>query len=145
MTGITNPTEEYFKDGVWGWDGSRWRKLGLALWYYESYTENLGTTASGSDLCIWSSAVPAGYIYIINAASIRNTTRAVRQAEILIRTDTNIETFIGCLVSPAQYQALTFTGNVVLSSGWRIFMTMSDCSADDIIQAGVAGYKVKIT
>jgi len=27
MSGITDPTEEYFKDGTWAWDGTRWQKL----------------------------------------------------------------------------------------------------------------------
>lgn len=27
MSGITDPTEQYFKDGSWAWDGTRWQKL----------------------------------------------------------------------------------------------------------------------
>ena len=145
MTGITNPTEEYFKDGLWGWDGTQWRKLGLALWYYEPYSQDLSCTASSSTPGVWSSAVPNGYIYIVNAASIKNATRAVDRAEIRVYSDTNVNTYLNCLLSPAQHQPAIFTGQLVLSPGWKIFMTMIGCSVDDVIQAGVAGYKVKIT
>lgn len=27
MTGITNPAEEYFKDGLWAWNGTAWVKV----------------------------------------------------------------------------------------------------------------------
>lgn len=27
MSGITNPAEEYFKDGLWGWVATAWKKL----------------------------------------------------------------------------------------------------------------------
>ena len=145
MTGITNPTEEYFKDGTWGWDGSQWRKLGLALWYYATYSENLSGTATDSVYDTWSTAVPSGYIYIVNAASIRNVTRATERADICVYSDTNIRTYLSCLLSPARYQPAIFTGKLVLSPGWRIYMAMVGCSVDDVIQAGVAGYKVKIT
>ena len=145
MTGITNPTEEYFKDGLWGWDGTQWRKLGLALWYYATYSEDLSGTATGSTYGVWSTTVPNGYIYIVNAASIRNATHAAERAEIRVYSDTDVNTHLGCLLSPALYQPVIFTGKIVLSPGWRIFMAITGCSVDDVIQAGVAGYKVKIT
>ena len=145
MSGITDPTEEFFKDGLWGWDGTQWRKLGLALWFHATYSEDLSCTASSSTPSVWSSAVPAGYIYVVSSASIRNTTRAVERAEIRVYSDTDVATFVSYLISLAQYQPIFFTGTLILPTGWRILMTMSGCSVGDVIQAGVAGYKVKIT
>ena len=145
MGGITDPTEEYFKDGLWGWDGTQWRKLGLALWFHATYSEDLSCTASSSTPSVWSSAVPAGYIYVVSAASIRNISRAVERAEMRVYSDTNVATFVSCLISPAQYQPAIFTGTLILPTGWRIYMKIVGCSVGDEIRAGVAGYKVKIT
>jgi len=145
MTGITNPTEEYFKDGLWGWDGTQWRKLGLALWYYEPYSEDLSGTATGSSYVARSTTVPTGFVYIVNAASVGNFTRAAEYAEIRLYTDTDAMIYLVQVISPALYQPAIFTGNLVLSPGWTIYLRVDGCAVDDTILAGVAGYKVKIT
>ena len=144
MTGITNPTEEYFKDGLWGWDGSRWRKAGVPLWYRSSYFEDLGGTATGSSWSNYSSAVPSGYIYVVSAISIRNYSRAPTATEILIYNELNKCTHLEWAASLDILQPLIFTGYQILGKGWKIRVSMNGTQSGDTIVASVAGYKVAI-
>ena len=144
MTGITNPTEEYFKDGLWGWDGTRWRKAGVPLWYRSSYFEDLGGTATGTYWDKHSTAVPAGYVYVVSALSLRNEARASGRTEFLLYNDAGQCIHLAWSTSLAQYQPLIWAGNAILSEGWKIRVTMATIQSGDEISGGLAGYKVAI-
>jgi len=65
MSGITNPAEAYFKDGLWTWDGSVWRKQPLLFGYTDNLlqrttTSTLPAGAANVDLA----AVPSSYVYV---------------------------------------------------------------------------------
>lgn len=47
MSGITDPNEIYFKDGIWGWDTNQWRQL-------------IADAAGHLQIDITASALPAG-------------------------------------------------------------------------------------
>ena len=145
MTGITNPTEEYFKDGLWGWDGTRWQKAGLPLWYRTSYFEDLGGTATSTTWNKYSTAVPAGYIYIISTVSLRNGTRAAGRTEIFLYDNASHYLHLALAASLAQFQPLIWTGNIILAAGWKIRVLMAETQNGDTISGGIAGYKVAIT
>jgi len=145
MSGITDPTEEYFKDGIWGWDGSQWRKLGLALWYSAPLTESLGGTATGTTYTKYSSAVPAGSVYVVNAISIRNLTRASGYAQIIVITATGVPIHLNWVSSLVQHQPLIWTGSLVMPPGWRVYVIMDSTVSGDEIASGLTGYQVKIT
>ena len=144
MTGITNPTEEYFKDGTRGWDGTQWRKAGVPLWYRSSYFEDLGGTATGSYWSNYSSPVPTGYIYVVSAVSIRNYNRATTATEILVYNESNQYTHLEWVASLDILQPLIFRGYLILGEGWRVRVVMNGTQSDDTIVASVAGYKVAI-
>ena len=72
MPGITDPAEAYFKDGQWGWDGTRWRKLPLVF----GYSGLLGILKADTDLDTGSNhlttiTVPAGYLWIVTNVNMR--------------------------------------------------------------------------
>ena len=144
MTGITNPTEEYFKDGLWGWDGTQWRKAGMPLWYSGELSENLGGTATGTTYTKYSSTVPAGSVYIVNAISIRNVTRAPGRTQIIVTTAGGILVHLSWINSLVQYQPLIWTGSLVMPPGWRAYVAMADTVSGDEIAGGLTGYEVKI-
>ena len=68
MPGITNPTEEYFKDGGWGWDGTQWRKLNLTFGYYDRYAEKQeGINVPAGTQTFNFATVPANEVWVITA------------------------------------------------------------------------------
>jgi len=124
MSGITNPAEEYFKNGLWawdpaagvwlkliidpltnqlsvavnndaevhqtapadlaagahGWDGSAWRKLPLVWGYSEEWGEQkIGTAAGAGNATTHTVAVPGGYVYVLSALAIIQTSGAAQR------------------------------------------------------------------
>ena len=144
MTGITNPTEEYFKDGLWGWDGTRWQKAGLPLWYRTSYFEDLGGTATSTSWSKYSTVVPTGYVYVVSAVSLRNETQASGCTEFLLYNDAGLYVHLAWAASLVQNQPLVWSGSVVLSAGCYIRVIMGTIQSGDGIFGGLAGYKVAI-
>lgn len=66
--GITNPAEQYFKDGGWHWTGSTWIKGGLAFEYAGDIMGRLANASSGAGYQnLQGGAVPAGEIWVITA------------------------------------------------------------------------------
>ena len=71
MSGITNPAEVYFKDGIWTWDGSAWLKQPPIFGYSDEWSESKIATAVGAASATASTtAVDPGYIYVFQGASI---------------------------------------------------------------------------
>lgn len=72
MPGITDPTEAYFKDGTWGWDGSLWRKLPLVWGYSALAGEALSNTNLGAGTnYLNGTAVSAGEVLVVRQVSLR--------------------------------------------------------------------------
>lgn len=96
MTGITDPGEEYFKDGIWGWVGTAWKKL-------------IGDAAGHLQVDIVTSGLPAGGATAANQATmitalqliddLRNALDSVGTDEI----DVNVEQTILQSTAPAVY------------------------------------------
>jgi hypothetical protein len=86
---ITDPSEQYFKDGLWGWtgtlweklkafsnllgiashgwDGSVWRKEPIRLGFSSQYLELETDTGTGSLLSLTFSIVPSGELWVVEA------------------------------------------------------------------------------
>lgn len=63
---ITNPKEPYFKDGIWGWDGSVWRKLPMVWGYSELAGEDLKNTNLPAGLSVLEgTAVGTGEVMVV--------------------------------------------------------------------------------
>jgi len=73
MSGIGDPSQYYFKDGLWTFDGSVWRPqsqlFGVRSGYHEA-PEN-GDAASGTNY-VNGSTVPAGEIWVVTAIAAVN-------------------------------------------------------------------------
>lgn len=75
---ITQPTEEYFKDGLWGWDGTRWRKLPLLWGYSDRLAEQKKdlSAAVGTNQLVHT-AVPVGEVWKVTLHTVNNANTAV--------------------------------------------------------------------
>lgn len=143
--GPTQATEEYFNRGTWGHDETQWRKLALLWGYSDRWAEWLGETKSGagafSGLTV---VVPAGYVYVARFAFVRNNTGNRGAASIAFYDATNYH-YCAYDASPVAWVPLLWNGALPLKAGDRMYTGMASCLDADVIQAGVWGYKMKVT
>lgn len=144
MPGITNPAEEHFDKGLWGYDGSAWRKLALLWGYTDRYSEDLGGTKSGAGQYVGTgTSVPAGEVWTVNFVTLRNQTGS-RGAGLLMVHDGSLYYRFAYEASSTQSIPLIFTGSLPLKEGDYIQVRMDACSDNDVLQAGVWGYKMAV-
>ena len=145
MNGVTNPAEEYFKDGTWSWNGSVWVKDNLPFGYRDRWAEQIGGTKSGDGA--WyaaTAAVPAGYVYVAQFMFLRNSSGA-RGARYFAFKSGASSFFVGYTLTPAINIPDIWSGAVLLKEGDTIYMYQSSCLDGDVILAGAWGYKMKVT
>lgn len=144
MPGAVNPASEFFKDGLWGWDGTVWRKLPLLFGYTDRWMEDCSEAGvAGGNWGSPCTAVGPGYIYVLQCASVRNTTGQ--------RGDTHIQLCnaggawsISVDASPEKNIPVLFDGAVVLKEGDYINFFQRDTVAGDNLYAFVWGYKMEV-
>ena len=143
MSGITDPTEEYFKDGLWGWDGSRWRKLNLLFGYNRPYNDlkgNPDVPAGASDLA--GSTVPEDEVWVVCGMAMY----VVSASCSLVRFgfwNGNTRVFCKEVQAPASERIYDFQGTLILAAGYYILIRMYNMTAgDDAILYGW-GYKME--
>jgi len=164
--GITDPSEEYFKSGLWGWatstwekllsvggrlftalhgwDGTNWRKLPLLWGYSDRWHEDLGGTQSGAGTYSgYTTAVPAGYVYVLQVASLRNASGARGRMYIQVYSNSTFVELASAL-TPAQNWSLVSQATIVLKEGDRVQILQTTCSDGDTLYGGAWGYKMKI-
>jgi len=145
MGGITDPAEEYFKDGIWGWDGTQWRKLGLLFGYRATVGENVSNLDAGEgENCLTSTPVPQGEVWVIqDIAGVNVNTSCARIAMYVCRS--NREYPLLDQTSCSVYIWVIWTGNIVLSEGDCLKIRFFGCTAGDDIHLRYLGYKVSLT
>ena len=117
--------------GVHGWIGGVWRKNPLAFGYSSDYTfQDLYTVVNEGNVARESDAVPAGKIWIVQAASAVNGTRAITRIRIYLSVN-GVWLALAVDRTPAQGSDLVWSGQVVLSEGDRVKYYYEGCSADD--------------
>jgi len=144
MPGITNPAEAFFKDGTWGWDGTQWRKLPLVWGYSKIWDENLGGAGPTGTYSATTSAIPADEVWVLQAVSLRNYTRAPASIQIYIARASGGVVFLGFDSAPALAVPLLVTGTFVLRTGDTVWVAATSCVVGDTMQGGVVGYKMAI-
>jgi len=145
MSGPTDPAEAHFDKGLWGFDGSEWQKLGLIWGYYDRWGEDLGATKSGDGTYnAITTAVPAGYVYVLQGISLVNISGARGMMRFYAEVGVPYYT-VAVSVTPAQYVPLVFVGNGVLKAGDSVVVNQLSCLNGDVLYGGVWGYKMKLS
>ena len=145
MTGITNPTEEYFKDGLWGWDGTQWRKLSLLFGYSGPYSESpSNTNLPAGDSNLAGSTVPAGEVWVVQGM----------MGEVISSTCTELRfgfwngaAIIICkqVLAPVSGQLYDYQGMLILAAGYYPLILLYDMTAGDYAYLNIWGYKMKVS
>ena len=144
MSPIVNPASEFFKNGLWGWDGTVWRKLPLVFGYTDRWAEDLSWPVEEDGMWAgWTALVPAGYIYVAQGISVCNNTGARGERYVYFVSGANFHCKI-YTAHPAQGVADIWNGEVTLKERDYVYMTQVSCLAGDVIEAQVWGYKMKV-
>ena len=145
MSGITDPTEEYFKDGLWGWDGTQWRKLSLLFGYSGPYSENpsnLNLPAGTSNLA--GSTVPAGEVWVVQgmlAAVISSTC-----TELMLGFWNGVAIiFCKQVLPPVSGHFYDYQGTLILAAGYYPLIRVYGMTAGDVAYLYAWGYKMKVS
>jgi len=145
MSGVTDPLQELFKDGGWGWDGTRWRKLNLLWGFYDTYSATVyQPTSPGGVYYMDFPAVPAGQVWVVTgAAACDINTSTVIYA---IGNLSGINQFVWRWGAPGAgvYVCMPLT-NTVMKAGdyWRFCFEASVLNDD--LYGHVWGYKMLVT
>ena len=142
---ITDPSEQYFKDGTWGWDGTRWRKLPLTWGYTDVYIENVRTNDAVAGLNdLDGSLVPAGEVWVVTNVVLFNTDSATTIIDMQVWLSPDAVLVRRVRDAIANYSA-EWAGQVYLKAGYRMRAEFSGCTLNDNLRANFLGYKMAVT
>ncbi len=127
-----------------GYDGSAWRKLPLILGRSALWDENLGGTATGTNYIVGSTTVPAGWLFVLSSASIRNNTRNVTSCAFTVKRASGAAVFLAFAATLAQYVPMVVTGQFVLEAGDYLEVSIFSTVTGDAVESGITGYKMQI-
>lgn len=126
------------------YDGSAWRKSNLLWGFNAQVVEDLGGTVTGTAWTGDSTPVPANEVHVIQAVTIRNITRNAGMTAIAIRPGDAWGLMLKFQTTSTRYIPLLVSGAWVLVEGDVVRVYMGTCQADDVIEAGIIGYKMDI-
>jgi len=141
---VTQTAADDLSVSVHGYDGLLWRKQPLVWGYTDRWTHVLSETKSGDGQYSSSTtAVPPGYIYVLQVAWIKNESGARGPSYFRPYNGSDYLPVAG-LLAPAQNEIATLNGPIVLKPGDFLNLAQDSCLNGDAIMAGVWGYKMKI-
>ena len=144
MPGITNPAEAYFKDGIWGWDGSAWHKLPMVWGYSDVYGEfeYENGVAAGTHVLTFST-VGSGEVWVVTGISAACSTAGVDRIELRANVGG-----VGIRLRQQAYgvahDTVDWSGVTILKDGDEMLVQFVDCALNDNLTASAWGYKMKI-
>lgn len=144
MPGVTDPSEAYFKDGQWGWDGTVWRKLPMVWGYSERWVEHEeNLTPAAGVISLSFDQVGSGYIYVLQAADGWNAATDPSRIQFQVEAG-GIIVRLAHTVTPGLGIPAFWTGEVVLKKDDRLVVRFYGTVAGDDLHANAWGYKMKI-
>lgn len=166
MGGITNPAEEYFKDGIWGWatnkweklisysgrlytalhgwDGTVWRKLPLVWGYSQRHTSSEFDAAEGAgDANAVIDEVDAGEVWVIEAVAVIHNAAANKDTTAYV-SDGVAAIYLLPTADIAPDLWRVWTGRMTLAEGDRVGAFAFAPGAGVKVTLHAWGYKMKI-
>ena len=145
MSGITDPTEEYFKDGIWGWDGTQWRKLGLVFGYCDSIGGRVHVESATSGTNILSSPlVPTGTVCVVQGILVMNVNTATQCNILLVAGGVGYTLTERVTLAPSTWYHFAINPTI-MKAGDYLRAYFINCQAGDDLYMDINGYKMKVT
>lgn len=126
MVGITDPAKAYFKDGLWAWDGTVWRKQPL-LYGYTSVlgARKINNALAAGNVSLDIDAVPADEIWIVTNLAMRYSGTAPTRMTVTVTIDS---------IGYSLYREETVVSNEIYDrQGWWVL------AEGDQISLGIIG------
>jgi len=166
MTGITDPSEEYFKDGLWGWaattweklvssggrlfaalhgwDGSAWRKLPMLFGYSDRWVQYvIGNAAGAGDATATTAAVGDGYVYVLQGFAFMHAAVAAKATSVnLVTTGDDFRLYHSLTLAPTAY--VTKFCEMVMKKDDYVQLVVTAPGAGIAARLRVWGYKMKV-
>lgn len=150
MTDVTNPTERYFKDGLWGWRPpggpatGNWHPLQMIWGYTTHYLEALAdNSAAAGDNTLTGSTVPAGEIWVVTNVDAANADTNITALNIQIILAAT-EHHIAGRLTPSKKEGVNVQGFWPMPPGAHVEAFFEGCVLNDDIHFHVIGYKMSI-
>ena len=142
--GITNPAEQHFERGQWGFDGTLWRKLPMVWgftdgWVGQAANENADAGVNYLELA----AIPTGEVwtaYVVSAIDV-NTNPAAISFGIYI---TGGRKYFWIVPSPGANTFASWASPQIFTAGDIPSVAFEGCAANDYIVARWWGYKMAV-
>jgi len=144
MPGITNPAEEYFKDGQWGWDGTQWRKSALPFGYTaQVLAQVLVASAAGGTNILTGSGPSTGEIWCITAMEMHDATTGVTSARLGVLSG-GVYYWAATCAALAAAVGFSWSGSIYLVNGDVVVGRLDGCTAGDALYLNYLGYKMAV-
>ena len=143
--GITNPGQEYFKDGAWGGDGTKWVKSGLPFAYGGRVAGTVVVAAADvGGNTINGDTVPANTIWCINTLEAHNNISATTAALLGMQSGAT-KYWVAAGGSRLTSVGFAWAGQVFLTAGDKPIGWLGGCSAGDSLLFVWTGYILRST
>lgn len=143
--GITKPTEEHFDKGLWGRDGSQWRKLGLLWGFWDTYSEVVhDVNVSAGDAVLDFGAVPAGEVWVVQHFAFVSYQANASRLELGALVG-GLVVWVEVSAPVVAYQSVSAHHDIVLEVDDYIRAIARDAVEGDDFHAYACGYKMKVT
>ena len=142
---ITDPTQEYFKDGGWSWTGSKWIKGGVPFEYAERLLQRVfANDVEAGFINVESDAVPANEIWVATSMAISNQSRACTN-RLLGLIAGGASYYLAGDAGGAKDTYFSWSGIMIATEGDSFMGAIADCVLHDYLRYTVVGYKMRIT
>ena len=142
---ITDPTQEYFKDGSWHWTGSVWVKGGLPFEYASQILgEVIDSNAGTGNNFLAGGAVPPDYIWVITSMCAIDSVSGMSGARlgVLVGAGHNWAAATGALLVRVGF---SWAGQLTLVEGDKAEAMFQGCTAGDDLYFYYFGYAMRLT
>jgi len=114
-------------------------------WGYSAiWDEDFAGVATDTSYTAAASVIPAGEVWVLQAASLRNKTGTSANALIFVERGSGASVAIESVLALAQWIPILATGMFALVTGDRLKIYLGSIQVDDALEGGVIGYKMKI-
>ena len=144
MSGPTQPTEQYFDKGLWGYDGSRWRKLALLWGYTDRYAEKeLAVNVAAGSHALAFTVVPSGEVWTVTQCSGYASTSNPSLVTFRLMADGVAYDLLITGYTTA-WHTVRLVGEIVLKAGDYLVVYFEGCVLNDSLYAFATGYKMAV-
>ena len=145
MSGITDPSEQYFKDGGWSWNGSIWIKGGLPFEYASQVLVRTQAWTPVSTIGhVFSAAVAANEIWVVTAIAAENLTNTTTERRLGVVSG-GVYYFLAVDAGGAALTMFSWGGQMIAVAGQRLVGRFLGGVWNDLLELTVTGYKMRLT